>query len=113
MPRKAIPDAYRTATPYIIVNSASEAGMALVTHSGFEGGVKLLACVPQFVLRNFVSGRSKQIYVFDKTTGKSFKTAVRNIGSVRRAEHPPIPRRYRRNTSATGTRRGSSVSHSI
>jgi Protein of unknown function (DUF4238) len=38
--------------------------------------------VPQFVLRNFASGRNKQIYVFDKATGKSFKTAVRNIASV-------------------------------
>jgi hypothetical protein len=37
--------------------------------------------VPQFVLRNFASGRSKQIYVFDKATGKTFKTAVRNVAS--------------------------------
>jgi hypothetical protein len=37
--------------------------------------------VPQFVLRNFASGRNKQIHVFEKTTGKSFKTAVRNIAA--------------------------------
>jgi hypothetical protein len=37
--------------------------------------------VPQFILRGFASGRSKQIYVFDKATGKSFKTAVRNVAS--------------------------------
>ena len=35
--------------------------------------------VPQFVLRGFASGRSKQLHVFDKADGKSFKTAVRNI----------------------------------
>ena len=37
--------------------------------------------VPQFVLRGFASGRSKQLYVFDKANGKSFKTAVRNVAS--------------------------------
>jgi site-specific recombinase XerD len=38
--------------------------------------------VAQFVLRNFASGRSRQIYVFDKATGKSFRTAARNVASV-------------------------------
>jgi Protein of unknown function (DUF4238) len=39
--------------------------------------------VPQFLLRNFGSGRSNQIYVFEKSTQKTFKTSVRNIASVR------------------------------
>lgn len=39
--------------------------------------------VPQFILRNFATGRSKQIHVFDKATRKSFKTAIRNVA----AEH--------------------------
>ncbi len=37
--------------------------------------------VPQFILRNFATGRSRQIYVFEKATRKSFKTAVRNVAS--------------------------------
>lgn len=37
--------------------------------------------VPQFVLRGFASGRSHQLDVFDKVTGKSFKTAARNVAS--------------------------------
>jgi hypothetical protein len=39
--------------------------------------------VPQLLLRNFASGgkRNKQIWVFDKREGKSFRTAIRNVGS--------------------------------
>ncbi len=37
--------------------------------------------VPQLVLRNFASGRNKQIHVFDKSTGKTFRTSVRNVAS--------------------------------
>jgi hypothetical protein len=37
--------------------------------------------VPQFILRGFASGRSKQLHVFDKANSKSFKTAVRNVAS--------------------------------
>jgi hypothetical protein len=38
--------------------------------------------VPQFLLRNFGTGnRNKQIWVFDKQDGRSFRTAIRNIAS--------------------------------
>jgi hypothetical protein len=39
--------------------------------------------VPQLLLRNFATGsrRNKQIWVFDKQTGKEFRTAVRNVAT--------------------------------
>ena len=39
--------------------------------------------VPQLLLRNFATGssRNKQIWVFDKQTGKEYKTAVRNVAT--------------------------------
>lgn len=37
--------------------------------------------VPQFLLRNFASGKKKHIHVFDKLHEKTFKTAVRNVGA--------------------------------
>src|ERR1039458_9338898 len=39
--------------------------------------------VPQLLLRNFATGsrRNRQIWVFDKQTGKEFRTAVRNVAT--------------------------------
>jgi len=37
--------------------------------------------VPQFLLRNFASGRNKQIYVFEKLSQKTFRTSVRNVAA--------------------------------
>lgn len=39
--------------------------------------------VPQFVLRGFATGRSHQLFVFDKHASKTFKTAVRNVAGER------------------------------
>ena len=39
--------------------------------------------VPQFVLRNFCAGAKPKIWAFDKNTGKSFETNVRNIAGER------------------------------
>ena len=40
--------------------------------------------VPQFLLRNFGNGKKDQIWVFDKTTGRSFSTNAKNIASESR-----------------------------
>jgi len=37
--------------------------------------------VPQFLLNNFTSGESGQLYAFDKQTGKVFVTVPRNVAS--------------------------------
>lgn len=37
--------------------------------------------VPQFLLNNFTVGKEPQIWVFDKKTGKKFKTNIKNIAS--------------------------------
>jgi hypothetical protein len=37
--------------------------------------------VPQFLLRNFATGKKKHIYIFDKRLEKTFKNTVRNIGA--------------------------------
>lgn len=37
--------------------------------------------VPQFVLKRFVTAKNKQIWVFDKRTGKKFRTSIKNIAS--------------------------------
>ena len=39
--------------------------------------------VPQFLLRNFCAGAKPKIWAFDKNTGKSFETNVRNIAGER------------------------------
>lgn len=40
--------------------------------------------VPQFLLRNFGSGKKDQVWVYDKSTGKSFRTNAKNIASESR-----------------------------
>lgn len=37
--------------------------------------------VPQFLLKNFTVGKKPQIWVFDKQSGKKFKTNIKNIAS--------------------------------
>lgn len=37
--------------------------------------------VPQFLLNNFAVGKKPQIWVFDKKTGKKFKTNIKNVAS--------------------------------
>jgi len=37
--------------------------------------------VPQFLLKNFTVGKKPQLWVFDKQTGKKFKTNIKNIAS--------------------------------
>src|SRR5437764_477981 len=39
--------------------------------------------VPQLLLRGFASGRRNPLYVFDKRTGQSFRSSVRNAGCER------------------------------
>jgi hypothetical protein len=39
--------------------------------------------VPQFILKNFSEGKKHHVWVFDKVTGKKFKTNVKNIASER------------------------------
>jgi hypothetical protein len=39
--------------------------------------------VPQFLLRNFCAGEKPKIWAFDKNTGKSFETNVRNVAGER------------------------------
>lgn len=39
--------------------------------------------VPQFLIRNFCSGKKKQINVFEKASGKSFVSNTKNIASER------------------------------
>jgi hypothetical protein len=39
--------------------------------------------VPQFLLRNFCAGAKAKLWAYDKTTGKSFETNVRNIAGER------------------------------
>ena len=40
--------------------------------------------VPQFLLRNFGRGKKDQLWVFDKLTGRSFFTSVKNVASESR-----------------------------
>jgi len=42
---------------------------------------KLQHYVPQFILRNFTTGKGNQIFVFDKQEEVAFKTNIRNIAS--------------------------------
>ena len=35
--------------------------------------------VPQFLLRRFCDNKTNQVYVYDKQTGRSFRTNIRNI----------------------------------
>lgn len=42
---------------------------------------KIQHYVPQFLLKNFIAGKKPQIWVFDKKTGKKFKTHIKNVAS--------------------------------
>jgi hypothetical protein len=42
---------------------------------------KIQHYVPQFLLKQFKSGKKPQVWVFDKTTGKTFRTHVKNVAS--------------------------------
>lgn len=46
---------------------------------GFEGHAKIQHYVPQFLLKNFGSGKKNNVYVYDKIDSKVFKTNTRNI----------------------------------
>ena len=47
-----------------------------------RGGVaKVQHYVPKFLLRNFGVGKKDHLFVFDKRTGKNFKTAARNVAA--------------------------------
>lgn len=37
--------------------------------------------VPQFLLRGFAAGKHHQVFVFDKRSGRTFRTAVRNVAA--------------------------------
>jgi Protein of unknown function (DUF4238) len=39
---------------------------------------------PQFLLRNFSTGKKDQIHVFDKSTGRSFMTNAKNVAAESR-----------------------------
>ena len=42
---------------------------------------KIQHYVPQFLLKNFTIGKKLQVWVFDKQTGKIFKSHVKNVAS--------------------------------
>jgi hypothetical protein len=39
--------------------------------------------VPQFLLRNFLSGDKRRLWVYDKSSGRSFETTEKNVASER------------------------------
>jgi hypothetical protein len=49
-----------------------------------SGAQKVQHYVPRFLLRNFGVGKKDHLYVFDKSTGRSYKTAVRNVAAESR-----------------------------
>lgn len=46
-----------------------------------NGIAKIQHYVPQFVLKNFSSGKKPQVFVYDKHTRKTFKSHVKNVAS--------------------------------
>jgi hypothetical protein len=46
--------------------------------------------VPQFLLRNFAVGKNHQLWAYDKHSGKSFLTTVRNVAAESRFYDLPI-----------------------
>lgn len=46
-----------------------------------DGIAKNQHYVPQFILKNFSSGKKDQVFVFDKECSKKFRSNVRNIAS--------------------------------
>src|SRR4051812_36524857 len=51
---------------------------------GYEGIAKVQHYVPQFLLRNFGTGKKHKVHVLDKQTGKTFATNVRNAAAESR-----------------------------
>jgi len=47
--------------------------------------------VPQFMLKGFAAGKHDQVWVFDKKTGKTFRTTVRNVAVQRAFYDVPVP----------------------
>lgn len=45
------------------------------------GLAKIQHYVPQFILKNFSLGDNRQVWVFDKKTGKKFKSHIKNVAS--------------------------------
>ena len=45
---------------------------------------KIQHYVPQFLLKQFTKGKKPQVWVFDKWTGKKFKSHVKNVASENR-----------------------------
>lgn len=45
---------------------------------------KIQHYVPKFLLRNFGTGKKDQLWVFDKTSGRSFQTNAKNVASESR-----------------------------
>ena len=39
--------------------------------------------VPRFLLRNFLSGDKRRLWVYDKSSGRSFETTEKNVASER------------------------------
>jgi len=50
----------------------------------YQGVAKVQHYVPQFLLRNFGSGKKDKLHVLDKQTGKSFATNARNVAAESR-----------------------------
>lgn len=50
----------------------------------YDGIAKVQHYVPQFLLRNFGMGKKDKLHVFDKQSGKSFATNVRNVAAESR-----------------------------
>jgi hypothetical protein len=50
----------------------------------YQGVAKVQHYVPQFLLRNFGSGKKDKIHAFDKQTGKSFEAKARNVAAESR-----------------------------
>lgn len=50
----------------------------------YKGIAKVQHYVPQFLLRNFGTGKKDQLYVFNKSTDKTFITSARNVAAESR-----------------------------
>lgn len=50
----------------------------------YDGIAKVQHYVPQFLLKNFGTGKKDKLHVFDKLTGKSFATNARNVAAESR-----------------------------
>ncbi|MDB5789306.1 DUF4238 domain-containing protein [Caballeronia mineralivorans] len=60
-----------------------------------NGIAKVQHYVPQFLLRNFGTGKKDQLHVFNKATDKTFLTNARNVAAESRFYDFPVTRRGR------------------